>query len=367
MSGVDALDVYRGVRVVVLGGTGFLGRRVVDRLVALGATPILLCRTKPRLEASWEGRVAVDEGSITSLKGLKESLATCFAFNGASLVINLAAAGVLPSRRDPQTTASTNGMLPEVVATTVAELAADLPTRWPGTSLLHVGSALEYGVGAASVDEAAPCAPDEPYGKSKLRGTRAVVAARNERGLAALVARPFTVFGPGEPAGRLLPTLLCRVGDDAPIPLTSGAQLRDVAYVDDVAEGILRLAASPRRAVLAREGPYDVGVINLATGVSTSVEAFVRAAAAEFFIDPARLAFGALPQRDDETRQPEAPVARLRAATGGWTPSADFAAGLRKTHRRLLASLYAPAPKAEEKDAAPPKARPADRSKAPPA
>ena len=92
--------VYRGVRVVVLGGGGFIGRHVVDRLVAYGAAPILLSRSKPRLYASWRGRVVVYDDPITTLKAVSEALANCFAFNEAAVVINLAAAGVLPGKRD---------------------------------------------------------------------------------------------------------------------------------------------------------------------------------------------------------------------------------------------------------------------------
>jgi nucleoside-diphosphate-sugar epimerase len=353
--------VFRGVRVVVLGGTGFIGGHVVDRLLAYGATPILLCRKKPRLPAKWAGRVAVYDEPISSLKAVAEALATCFAFNEAALAINLAAVGVLPGRRDPQAMASANGLLAETVAKSVGELAADLPTKWPGVSLLHVGSALEYGTHAQSLDEAAPCRPDEPYGKSKLRGTEAVRRAREELGLAALVARAFTVFGPGEPEGRLTTSLVARCGDDLPIDLTAGTQTRDLAYVEDVAEGLLRLAASPRQAVLKKEGPYDAGIINLATGVSTPIKDFATAAAREFLIDEARLRFGALPSREDDTDHPAAPIERLKAATGGFALSSDHAAGLRRMHRRVLASLYEPKPAAEEREGEPEKRKPEGR------
>ncbi len=349
--------VYRGVRVVVLGGGGFIGRHVVDRLVAYGAAPILLTRSKPRLYASWRGRVVVYDEPITSLKAVSEALANCFAFNEAAVVINLAAAGVLPGKRDGNAMSAANGLLAETVATTTGELCAELPAAWPGVSLLHVGSALEYGTRAQNLDEAAKASPDEPYGRSKLRGTEAVLRARAEHGLSALVVRPFTVFGPGEPASRLLSTLISRAGDDRPIELSAGTQSRDIAYVEDVAEGIVRLAASPRKAVAKGEGPFDAGVINLATGTSVSIKDFVLAAAKEFFLDEGRLRFGALPPRDDDTDHPPTPIARLAAATGGFALNADPAAGLRRTHRRLLASLYEPAPQADEKAKEPARGR----------
>jgi nucleoside-diphosphate-sugar epimerase len=155
----------------------------------------------------------------------------------------------------------------------------------------------------------------------------------------------------------LLPSLVARAGDDRPIDFTEGFQRRDFAYVDDVADALVRLLASPRKAVAAGEGPFDAGVVNVATGVSVTVREFVRAAAREFLIDEGRLRFGALPARADDTEHPPTPVARLAAALGA-PLDADLALGLRRTHRRLLASLYEKPPAAEERKTEPAGGRP---------
>ena len=66
---------------------------------------------------------------------------------------------------------------------------------------MHAGSAFEYGESSVPLDESTVAAPRTSYGRSKLAGTDAVLAAVRRLALPALVARLFTVFGPGERAG----------------------------------------------------------------------------------------------------------------------------------------------------------------------
>ena len=83
----------------------------------------------------------------------------------------------------------------------------------------------------------------------------------------AVTARLFTVYGPGEHCGRLLPSLIEAARAEKPLELTAGTQLRDLTYVEDVAEGLLRLG-------LAQAEPGSV--VNLATGHLTMVRSLRR-------------------------------------------------------------------------------------------
>src|SRR5439155_25919027 len=112
------------------------------------------------------------------------------------------------------------------------------------------------------------------------------------------------VYGPGEQADRLLPSLQRAAVASTRVSLTAGDQLRDFTYVEDVAEGLLRLAAAETRPQAA--------IVHLATGRLTSVRTFAETAAAVFGIDPLRLDFGAMPKRPDEIRYGPVDIARLR-------------------------------------------------------
>jgi dTDP-glucose 4,6-dehydratase len=136
-----------------------------------------------------------------------------------------------------------------------------------------------------------------------------------------LTARLFTVYGPGEHSGRLLPSLLETAMSGNPLKLTAGSQQRDFTYVEDVAEGLLRLG-------LCQAKPGEI--VNLATGKLTSVRHFAETAARILQIPSQALNFGQLPTRTEEMAHSEVSVERMRHLIG-WVPTTEIAKGIRKT------------------------------------
>jgi nucleoside-diphosphate-sugar epimerase len=210
----------------------------------------------------------------------------------------------------------------------VAELCDALEQRrgvsWSGVRLVHVGSALEYGQTTGPITEDAEPHPTNDYGRSKLAGTAHVARWSDSTGLPSVVARLFNVYGPGEHPGRLLPSLERAAESGARVGLSAGTQRRDFTYVEDAAEGLLRLALSPVR-------PGEV--VNLASGRLTSVREFAETAADVLGIAPGALDFGAVPARDDELCHGPVDVTRLRQLTA-WVPPTSLADGIRRSRER---------------------------------
>ncbi|HEX6558751.1 MAG TPA: NAD(P)-dependent oxidoreductase, partial [Longimicrobiales bacterium] len=208
-------------------------------------------------------------------------------------------------------------------------MASTGPQSWTGHTLVHVGSALEYGTSPGNLSEDTVEQPTTLYGRTKLSGTQVVANFSRQRGLHGITARLFTVYGPGERAERLLPTLLRAAREAAPIPLTAGLQRRDFTYVEEVADGLLRLGVVRSR---------DHAVVNLASGRLNTVREFVETAADIIGLERERLRFGALPTRQEEMSHAPVTNERLRSLTG-WTPQIDIMTGLRRTaaHRALAA------------------------------
>jgi len=163
--------------------------------------------------------------------------------------------------------------------------------------------------------------PTTLYGKSKLDGTKAVERCAIDFHLKCATARLFTVYGPGEHAGRLVPDLLqvSKTGED--LKLTAGIQKRDFTYVEDVAEGLLRLGLTSTK-------PGEV--INLATGKLTPVREFAETAATILNIQKERLILGALSTRTDEMEHSDVSIRRLRELLS-WSPATNIAEGIQKT------------------------------------
>jgi UDP-glucose 4-epimerase len=307
---------YRGVHALVLGGTGFIGTSTVRALCAYGATVTLVARDDARAAAA---RRSVACGADVAVADLARpgSISRLMDETAPHVVFNLAGYGVDRSERDPELMDALNARMVDELC---ARLARDAPPRWPGVQLVHAGSALEYGRLEGPLTESGQVNPTNDYGRTKLQGTRFVAARCGASALRAVVARLFTVYGPGEHSDRLLPGLMRVARTGGRLALTSGRQRRDFTFVEDVADGLLRLGVS---AVAPGE------VVNLATGTLTSVRTFADTAVEVLGIDPALLEFGVLPDRDDEMWHADVDVSRLRARTS-WLPPTSIAEGIRR-------------------------------------
>jgi nucleoside-diphosphate-sugar epimerase len=310
------LKQFESVRVLVLGGSGFIGRWVARELDAHGARVVVAARDVERTRALLRELGARCEVRSYDLSRAGE-VAALLAVLRPTIVFNLAGYGVDPSERDEQLAQRLNGDL-------VAEIAAEMhtDTGWRGQAVVHAGSALEYGTTPGDFADPWRCSPTTLYGRTKLDGSRRLAEIAGQRGLRAVTARLFTVYGPGEHSTRLVPTLLEAARTSEPIPLTEGKQRRDFTYVADVARGLLLIGASP--------GPYPERALNLATGRLESVRRFVEAAAHRFGIASERLRFGELPTRAEEMAHDPVSLELLERGVG-WRPPMTIEQGLAET------------------------------------
>jgi nucleoside-diphosphate-sugar epimerase len=302
---------YAGVRVAVLGASGFIGRWVARKLAEAGAETALVVRDRTTVS---DLRGKIFEVDLARNNGVEPVFE---AFRPA-IIFNLAGYGVDQAERDEALSERLNADLPREIC---GAAAIWKDPSWLGQHIVHVGSALEYGVAGGDLREDGPTQPTTLYGRSKLCGTQQVIESCRKPGMRGLTARLFTVYGPGEHDTRLLPSLIRASKSGQRLDLTGGAQLRDFTYVEDVAEGLLRLGVSRAEPGL---------VVNLATGCLSSVRSFVEIAARVLGIPGSKLGFGALPTRAEEMRHGPVSVLRLREMTG-FVPSTPIETGVGKT------------------------------------
>jgi nucleoside-diphosphate-sugar epimerase len=144
--------------------------------------------------------------------------------------------------------------------------------------------------------------PASPYGAAKLRTAQAARELCAMHGVGFLWARFFNLFGADEPATKLFRSALAGLQAGRAIEVATPSARRDFMLTADAA------------AVLAELALAEVtGAINVATGRSTRVDAFVREVAAAVGADPAL----AVPSGDPRNASPAhavASVACLRLA-----------------------------------------------------
>jgi len=313
----DIFSAYRGRRVLVTGATGFIGRWAARALTEAGADLCLSGRDAALLRAVCDVygiRGEISEADLAE----PEAFARLYTQARPAAIFNLAGYGVDREERDPALSAAINTRLVQEMAEVIASGGA---SGWLGQQLIHVGSAFEYGPVEGELTEESPTKPTSLYGETKLAGTRHLLEVQARTGLRAVTARLFTVYGPGEHATRLLPSLMRAARSGEVLPMTAGEQQRDFIYVGDVAEGLLRLG-------MLDQAP---GIVNLATGQLTSVREFVECAAEVLGLRAEQLQFGALPYRADEVRQAPVNTQRLEKLTG-WRPACSIREGIRATH-----------------------------------
>jgi nucleoside-diphosphate-sugar epimerase len=311
-------DCYSGVRAIVLGASGFIGRWVARSLCERGARLYLVVRDRAgseRIFCDYSVRgeiVELDIGSVDAARRLVEIVEAV----GPSITFNLAGYGVDRAERDEETAYRINADLVQALCEAIVK---KRDAAWQGRDLIHAGSALEYGEIGGDLAEDSPPRPTTLYGKSKLAGTRSLARCCRAYRIEGVTARLFTVYGPGEHAGRLVPSLIEASRAGEPIPLTDGRQRRDFTYVADVAEGLLRLGLS-----LATPGE----TVNVATGRLTTVREFIETAAGLLKIPDEKLLFGALPTRPEEMNHAPVTLERLRRLTS-WVPPTTISDGIR--------------------------------------
>lgn len=302
-------------RVAIVGATGFIGRWVADAVLARGDAALLLARDAGALAAAFRGMSGEMQLGVADARSPEALRDTLDAFS-PSLVVNLAGYGVDRGERDPVAATLVNVTLPRVLAEWAAH---------GGARLVHIGSALEYGTASGDLREDTRATPTTLYGETKLAGTEAVTEVGDRTGARVMTARLFTVYGVGEHPGRLLPSIIEARITGAALPLSEGRQRRDFCYVEDVADGLLRLADAPVR-------PGEI--VNLATGVLHTVRDFALAAAKALGVESSQLQFGAVAVRAEEMVHDPVSIARLRELTG-WSPDPSLGRGLARVRQRL--------------------------------
>ncbi|MBA3300442.1 MAG: NAD-dependent epimerase/dehydratase family protein [Thermoleophilaceae bacterium] len=215
----------------VTGGSGFIGGRLIRRLVADGHAVNALARSDPSANAVEAAGAVPARGDITDADSMRTGAAGC------DIAVHAAAA--LGEWGDPEYFEEVN------VRGTQRALAA---TRDAGvTRFVHVGTeaALMAGQPLVNADETLPLRPDSPvlYCATKAKAEQAVRDA-NAEGFATVVVRPRLVWGPGDTT--ILPSIRSEVEKGRFAWIGGGGHRTSTSHVDNVVEGLLLAAERGR-------------------------------------------------------------------------------------------------------------------------
>jgi GDP-4-dehydro-6-deoxy-D-mannose reductase len=296
------------VKVLVTGANGFVGRSVVQRLLADGHT--VIAAVGPGAPAGpAAGHVQTVSLDVSNDVSLRASVATPI-----DAVIHLAAVALSRAAdRDPALAWKVNAEGAGKLAAAVANAAV----RWGGGThprFVLASTADVYAWQQRPIKEQDRVQPTTAYGWSKLGAELAVQQVARCTDLKVIIARPFPHSGGGQDENFWIPArsrLLRHVkhSGGVAVPVGDLTAVRDYLHVDDVAEAYALL--------LKRGTPGEV--YNIATGREVTLD--------EIHTRLEHL-LGFVPKREidgSQIRREARPylvgdAAKLRTATG-WEPS----------------------------------------------
>lgn len=225
-------------RIVVTGATGFIGTQLLEELAVRGAEVHALSRRASG--PSDRGRVLWHRADL-----LGDSPAALLAAVRPSHLLHLAWEAT-PGR---YRTARENY---DWVAATVRLAWAFYGAG--GQSFTLAGSCAEYALPAAVCDEAGTSLADDcAYAVCKVESERLLASLARDVGARFACGRIFYIYGPAEPAGKLIATICRGLARGEAVPLTSGADVVDYVFGADVARALAMLALS------GLSGPVNIG------------------------------------------------------------------------------------------------------------
>lgn len=245
------------MRVLVTGGSGFIGSHVVDKLLDYGVTVRVFDMVYPRY---WDKEDAVEfyKGSIIDLDDLR------MAMSGVDAVIHMAAlANVNEVVEEPHYAESIN------VRGTINVLEA--MRKSDVERIVYASTSWVYSdVKQESVDEETPiAAPEHLYTTTKITSEFYCQNYANHYDLEPTIVRYGIPYGPRARGGTVLPIFTRLALNDEPLTIYgSGEQFRNFVYVEDLAEGtVLALVPEAVREIYNLTGDEKVTINQVAETV----------------------------------------------------------------------------------------------------
>jgi UDP-glucose 4-epimerase len=239
------------VRVLVTGGSGYLGGRLVSALAGSDSCVVRigLRRASPAPDSALDAEVAVTDWHSD------ESLA--ISCRGVDAIVHAAGMNAASCRADPVAALEFQGLATARLLR--AAIAAGV-RRFIYVSTAHVYGAALRGV----VDESTCPRPLHPYATSRRAGEDVVLAARADGALQGIVLRLSNSFGsPAQPSGavecwKLVANDLCRQGvvGGRMVLQTAGQQRRDFIAISEACRAITHFLGSAH-------DPADTGLFNV--------------------------------------------------------------------------------------------------------
>lgn len=316
------MKTLKGKRVLVTGGSGFIGSHLCRRLVTEGAKLAVVTRydsiiDNVRLADLW-GKIVVVESDLRNPDSLKKVAAF-----RPHIVFHFAAYNHV---------GDSFGNVSEAIDVNGKGTVNLMDAYEAYERFVYISSSEIYGYQeeVPFVEEARPF-PISPYSVGKYAGELYARMKWHVYKRPVVVLRPFNAFGPYQSPRAIIAEIVLKCIRGEEIRTTKGMQTREFNFVENLVDGFI-LAATREEAVGE--------IINLGSGREVRIRDLVRMIH-RLSGSSSRLRIGALPYRPTEIWRMFASNEKAHRLLG-WKPEVSIEEGLRRTIEwyRSFAALY---------------------------
>lgn len=304
-------------KILVTGGTGFIGSHLCEFLVKKGLRVKAFDRYNPQNHAGWlensplKGEIEIVLGDIRDFDSVFKASEDC------STIFHLAAlVGIPYSYISPLAYIETN------IKGTYNVLESSKTNNID--QLLLTSTSETYGTARyVPMDEEHPFKGQSPYSASKISADQLAISYFLSFDLPVKIVRPFNNYGPRQSARAIIPTIISQVlAEKKEIGLGNTSPTRDFTYVEDTCDAILDISLNEK---------YFGEAVNIGTGSEITIFELVKKIA---------LICGKeikISEDKERVRKKGSEVERLLASTEklkketNWSPKHSLDEGLVKT------------------------------------
>ena len=235
------------MKLLVTGGTGFIGSHLIDRLVGAGHSVLVPVRRGSNIKRLPSHGVNTSEVNLLNPADVKGLL------KGVDIVFHLASVrGSGWAYTDEQVWNANVGITENLLRASDDKL----------KHFIYISSVSVYGhFEDGPADENRPCSPVNRYGRTKYEAERLVKEYQREKGLKTTIIRPVITYGPGDTYG-MVPKLLRLINSKRYLTVGSGENRVHLIYIDDLIDGLIltisRGGGSEETFILAGEEPITI-------------------------------------------------------------------------------------------------------------
>jgi UDP-glucose 4-epimerase len=237
-------DFYRGRRVLITGGLGFIGSNLARALAALDADVLIVDSLIPDYGGNLFNIAGIEDKVRVNIADVRQGTTMNYLVRGRDVIFNLAGqVSHIDSMRDPHTDL-------EINCRSQLTLLEACRQHNPGTKVIYASTRQIYGrPERLPVDESHLVRPTDINGINKAAGEYYHLVYNNVFGVRACALRLTNVYGPRQLIRHNRQGFigwfirLALEGQEIQI-YGDGSQIRDFVYVDDVADAFLRAGAS---------------------------------------------------------------------------------------------------------------------------